>query len=238
MITLPILHRDDSYACDPRIILGVGLNYRDHIAEHLPPDQRGAAVDVPDEPVLFAMTPNVLTACGAPIIIPRFIEDYGFAAPRIDHEAELAFIVKDRCRNVPESEALSHVLGYTCFNDVSQRNFQKGDRSGWFRGKSLDTFGPVGPALLLAEDVADPQDLDITCRVNGEVRQQSNTCHMIFPVAALLAFISRNITLQAGDLVATGTPSGVGPLAHGDVVEVEIAGIGVLRNPVQAEGHA
>ena len=237
MISLPILHHDRTYSCDPRTILGVGLNYREHIAEHLPPDQRGGALDIPAEPILFAMTPNVLLAPGAPIVLPRFIDDYQFAEPRIEHEAELAVIVKDRCKDLPESEALDHVLGYTCFNDVSQRNLQKGDRSGWFRGKSLDTFGPVGPAVVLAEDVPDPQDLDIICRVNGQLRQHSNTRHMIFSVTTLLAFISRNITLHAGDLIATGTPSGVGPLRHGDMVEVEIGGIGVLRNPVMAEGH-
>lgn len=238
MIVLPIAHRAADYRCDPRTIIGVGLNYREHIAEHLPPDQRGGAVAIPAEPILFAMTPNVLIASGAPIVLPRFIEDYGFDEPRTEHEAELAFIVKDHCKDVPENEALDHILGYTCFNDVSQRNFQRGDRSGWFRGKSLDSFGPVGPVVVLAEDLPDPQDLDITCRVNGQVRQHSNTRHMIFSVATLLAFISRNITLQPGDVVATGTPSGVGLLEPGDVVEVEIGGIGVLRNPVVAEGRA
>ncbi len=235
MIKLPIAGRDETYELDPRTIIGIGLNYLDHIAEHRHVGVQGFNDDIPKEPVLFAMTPNVLTASGDAIVIPRFISDYGFETPRVDHEAELAFVVKDRCKNVPREEALDHILGFTCFNDVSQRNFQRGDKSGWFRGKSLDTFGPVGPVLVLTEDIGDPQKLDIGCRVNGEVHQSSNTSHMIFPVDELLAFISRNITLQAGDLVSTGTPSGVSPLKHGDMVEVEIAGIGVLRNPVVEE---
>ncbi len=234
MIKLPIRNRDTHLELDPRTIIGVGLNYRDHIAEHRHVDVQGFADDIPPEPVLFAMTPNVLIAHEAPIVIPRFIADYGFENPRVDYEAELAFIVKDRCKDVPVEAALDHILGFTCMNDVSQRNFQRGDKSGWFRGKSLDTFGPVGPVVTLREDIPDPQALAITCRLNGRTVQASNTRHMIFPVAELLAYISRNITLMPGDLVTTGTPGGVGPIAPGDTVEVEIEGIGILRNPVRA----
>ncbi len=238
MIRLPVRDREYHVDLDPRTILGVGLNYHDHIAEHRQVGVQGFTREVPTEPVLFAMTPNVLIGHGEPIVIPRFIADYGFENPRVDYEAELAFVVKDRCRNVPREEALEHVLGYVCMNDVSQRNFQRGDPSGWFRGKSLDTFGPVGPVLALREDIPDPQNLALECRLNGQVVQASNTRHMIFPVAELLAFISRNFTLMPGDLVSTGTPGGVGPIKHGDVVEIEIEGIGILRNPVQDEAQA
>ena len=237
MISLPVIDRSETYELDPRIIIGVGLNYQTHIDEHKKINVQGFNDDVPTEPVIFPKTVNCLIGNGEPIVIPRFIEEYNFAEPKVDHEAELAFIIKDHCKNVPVEEALEHVLGYTCMNDVSQRNFQRSDKSGWFRAKSLDTFGPVGPALLLAEDLNAPQSLDVFCRVNGEQRQASNTSQMIFPVAQLLSFISRNLTLEAGDLVTTGTPAGVGPLRHGDVVEVEIERIGVLRNPVVVEGQ-
>jgi 2-keto-4-pentenoate hydratase/2-oxohepta-3-ene-1,7-dioic acid hydratase in catechol pathway len=130
---------------------------------------------------------------------------------------------------------MDHVLGFTCINDVSQRNLQTGDRSGWFRGKSLDTFGPVGPQVVLPEDIGDPQDLRIQCRLNGKTVQDSNTRHMIFTIPEIIAFITKNFTLMPGDLIATGTPSGVGSLMHGDIVEVEIEGIGALRNPVLEE---
>jgi 2-keto-4-pentenoate hydratase/2-oxohepta-3-ene-1,7-dioic acid hydratase in catechol pathway len=130
---------------------------------------------------------------------------------------------------------MDHILGFTCFNDVSQRNLQKGDKSGWYRGKSLDTFGPIGPVIVPMELIGDPQNLTIICRKNGQVVQHSNTRHMIFKIPEIIAFISRNFRLEPGDIIVTGTPSGVSPLQHGDVVEVEIEGIGILRNPVQAE---
>ncbi len=232
---LPILHRHRTYQVNPSKIIGIGLNYRDHITESGMAGVRGFQAEVPKEPVIFAMTPNVLVGDGDDIVLPAFVADYGFENPRVDYEAELAFFVKDRCKNVPVEEAGEHILGYTCMNDVSQRNFQKGDASGWFRGKSLDTFGPVGPALVLAEDMGDPQDLDIRAWLNGVEVQASNTRQMIFPIPFLLSFLSRQMTLMPGDLVTTGTPAGVGPLRDGDVVEVGIAGIGTLRNPVRAE---
>ncbi len=123
-------------------------------------------------------------------------------------------------------------------NDVSQRNVQTGDRSGWYRGKSFDTFGPIGPVVVLAEDIGDPQNLKIQCRLNGKVTQSSNTSFMIFPIPEILSFVSHNFTLEPGDIIMTGTPSGVSPLRHGDVVEVEIEKIGVLSNPVVEEGRA
>jgi 2-keto-4-pentenoate hydratase/2-oxohepta-3-ene-1,7-dioic acid hydratase in catechol pathway len=127
------------------------------------------------------------------------------------------------------------VLGYTCFNDVSQRNFQKHDKAGWYRGKSLDTFGPIGPQIVLSADIGDPQNLAICSRLNGEVVQESNTSQMIFDIPQTIAFISKNFTLEIGDIIVTGTPDGVGPLTPGDVIEIEIENIGTLRNSVQAE---
>ena len=233
MIRLPIQGRDEVYSLDPRTILGVGLNYRDHIAEHHTLDVQGFDAQTPSEPVFFAMTPNVLLAAGEPIVIPRFLWEYGFDDMRVDYEAELAFIVKEPCKDVAVEDAMAHILGFTCMNDVTQRNLQRSDPAGWFRGISLDTFGPVGPALVLTEDLADPQNLDICCRLNGQVVQASNTHHMIFPIAEVLAYISSRMTLMPGDLVSTGTPAGVGRLTDGDVVEIEIEGIGTLRNPVR-----
>ncbi len=229
-ITLPLSSGGD-YAISPSKIVCLGLNYDEHIAESRSAIKlRG---NRPTEPVLFAKTPNVLIGPDQAIQLPRYVNEYGFRNPRTDHEAELALIIKDRIHAIDESEAMAHVLGFTCFNDVSQRNFQKHDPSGWFRGKSLDTFGPIGPQIVTASDLGDPQALDIVCRVNGQTRQASNTAKMIFQLPQLIAFISRHFTLEAGDLIVTGTPSGVGPLVPNDVVEVEIEGIGTLRNPVE-----
>ena len=233
-IRLPITGGGE-YRVAPSKIIALGLNYRDHIAESLSVRVSGFTPDEPDEPVLFPKLPSCLIGPDETIRIPRIVGSYAFEDPRTDYEAELAFIVGRECRDVAPEDALDYVLGYTCMNDVSQRNIQNGDRSGWFRGKSFDTFGPIGPRIVAADEIDDVQDLDIVCRQNGSVVQSSNTRHMIFPVRVMLSFISRNFTLNPGDIVLTGTPSGVGPLADGDVVEVEIAGIGVLRNPVVDE---
>lgn len=233
MVRLPIAGSDRFYDLSPSKIIAVGLNYREHVKESQSFDHR--KLDVPPEPVLFAKTPNVLVGPGEPIVIPAFLSDYNFTEPRVDHESELAVVIGKTCRNAKAADALSYVYGYTCFNDVSQRNIQKTDTSGWFRGKSLDTFGPVGPVIVPAGAIGDPQKLTVTCRVNGVVKQRGETADMLFPVAVLIEFISKHFTLEAGDLIATGTPSGVSPIVHGDVVEVEISGIGILRNPVVEE---
>lgn len=235
MLTLPIRNRSDVYTVNPSKIIALGLNYRDHIAESHTVKVQGFTDEIPKEPILFPKTPNVLIGPEDSIIIPRFLKDYGFESLRTDYEAELAIIVGRQCKGIQASEAMDCVLGYTCMNDVSQRNLQTGDRSGWFRGKSLDTFGPVGPCVVLAGDMGNPQNLDIECRLNGRTVQSSNTRHMIFGIPEILAFVSKNMTLLAGDVIATGTPSGVGPIGHGDVVEVEIEGIGILRNRVIEE---
>jgi 2-keto-4-pentenoate hydratase/2-oxohepta-3-ene-1,7-dioic acid hydratase in catechol pathway len=237
MIRLPVVGTSDFYDLRPSKIIAVGLNYREHVAESptildRPPRESS----IPTEPILFAKTPNVLVASDEAIVIPTsFLAASGIAAPRTDYEAELAIVVGRRCRNLSPEDARSFVLGYTCFNDVSQREIQNLDRSGWFRGKSFDSFGPAGPALLLDRDVADPQRLRIQCRLNGRAVQSASTADMIFGVAELVSYISRNMTLEEGDLIATGTPSGVGALRAGDLVEVEIEGIGVLRNRVVEE---
>ena len=237
MISLPIDQQETTYTVNPSKIIALGLNYRDHVAESASVKVQGFTDDIPTEPILFPKTPNVLIGPEDPIVIPRFLNDYNFDIPRVDYEAELAVIIKDRCKDVPAAEALTHVLGYTCMNDVSQRNIQNSDRSGWFRGKSLDTFGPIGPRIVTPAHIGDPQNLPIICRLNGEVVQEGNTRQMIFSIPGIIAFVSKNFTLLPGDIIMTGTPSGVGPLRHNDVVEVEIEGIGVLRNPVVDESR-
>jgi 2-keto-4-pentenoate hydratase/2-oxohepta-3-ene-1,7-dioic acid hydratase in catechol pathway len=238
MIQLPIKTKDGSghfYTVAPSKIIALGLNYRDHIDESDQVQVRGFTKDIPPEPILFPKTPNTLVGPDQPIVIPAMARSYGFDDFRVDYEAELAFFVRDRCKDVEPATAGQHIYGFTCFNDVSQRNIQNADRSGWFRGKSFDTFGPIGPCVVPYEQIGDPQNLEILCRLNGTVVQSSNTRHMIFPILEILSFVSRNFTLETGDIICTGTPSGVGPLKAGDVVEVEIEGIGILRNPVREE---
>ena len=237
MVVLPVRGSDRSYELRPQKIVAVGLNYREHVDESptilTRPTDRPVT---PQEPILFAKTPNVLVGPGEPIVVPSsLIARYGFPEPRTDFEAELAVVIGKRCKGVEPERALDYVLGYACFNDVSQRNIQNIDRSGWFRGKSFDSFGPIGPALVPRDQVADPGDLAIECRLNGKVVQRSRTSAMIFGVRELISYISKNLTLEPGDIIATGTPSGVGAIKAGDLVEVEIEGIGVLSNPVVEE---
>jgi 2-keto-4-pentenoate hydratase/2-oxohepta-3-ene-1,7-dioic acid hydratase in catechol pathway len=234
-ISLPIAGSSERYSVNPSKIIALGLNYRDHIAESLSVGASDWGTEDPGEPVLFPKTSNVLIGPDEPIVLPAIAESYGFDNPRTDYEAELAVVMGRECRDCPEERVMQAVLGFTCMNDVSQREIQNGDRSGWFRGKSFDTFGPIGPVLVPAASIPDVQQLDISCRLNGRTVQSSNTRNMIFTVAQAVSFISRNFTLYPGDIILTGTPSGVGPLARGDVVEVEISSIGILRNPVVAE---
>jgi 2-keto-4-pentenoate hydratase/2-oxohepta-3-ene-1,7-dioic acid hydratase in catechol pathway len=209
----------------PRNVLCIGLNYKDHAAE--------GGVPLPEKPVVFAKLTGCITGPGAPIALPPDTKE-------VDYEAELAVVIGRRCRGVSTSDALNYVAGYTCLNDVSARDFQRGDGQ-WVRAKSQDTFGPMGPYLVTGEDIPDPQTLPIRCMVNGTILQDSNTDKMIFGVRELIAFISRGITLEPGDVISTGTPHGVGfarkpPifLQAGDEVVVEIEGIGKLTNPVKA----
>lgn len=211
----------------PGKIVCVGMNYRDHAAE--------AGLEVPAEPVLFAKWPNGLVGPDDPIVLPP-------GAERVDYEAELGVVVGRRARHVALGDALDHVAGYVCVNDVSERRLQFQDGQ-WTRAKSLDTFCPVGPRLVAAEDVGDPQALRIRCLVNGEALQDSSTAEMVFGVAELVSYISRWLTLEPGDLIATGTPAGVGftreppvYLSPGDTVTVDIERVGALTNPVVAGG--
>lgn len=197
----------------PSKIIGIGQNYRAHAAE--------MGKGIPSEPLLFFKPPSALCGDGAPIARPP-----GYA--RVDHEAELGVVIGRRARHVRREDALDYVLGYTCVNDVTVRDLQAKDGQ-WARAKGFDSFCPVGPRLVSG---LDPANLTIVCRVNGVVRQESRTSDLIFDVPTLISFLSQHMTLEAGDLIATGTPAGVGNLMPGDVVEVEIEGIGVLRNPV------
>ena len=233
MIELPVAGSDKKITINPSKIIAVGLNYRDHLKESSAFGNK--PVDLPTEPVLFTKTPNVLAAPGQPIVIPAHIKEYNFADERVDHECELAIIIGKRGRHIRKENVFDYVLGYTAFNDVSQRNIQRGDVSGWFRGKCFDTFGPIGPAVVLSGDIGDPQALNISCKVNGAVKQSSNTKDMIFSIPELIVYISKQFTLEEGDIIATGTPAGVSPIVPGDIVEVEVERIGVLKNPVAAE---
>ncbi|MDR1802534.1 MAG: fumarylacetoacetate hydrolase family protein [Treponema sp.] len=233
MIQLPLAGTGRKIDICPSKIIAVGLNYRDHLKESLSFGDK--AHDLPSEPVLFAKTPNVLVGPGEPIVIPSHVREYKFDDERVDPECELAIVIGRKGRHIQQKDAFDYVLGYTCFNDVSQRNIQKADPSGWFRGKSFDTFGPIGPVIVSHNDIGDPQCLRVTCKINGVVNQSGNTRDMIFPIPVLISFISRQFTLEEGDIIATGTPAGISPIVPGDTVEVEVEKIGVLRNPVVAE---
>ncbi|MEE4166741.1 MAG: fumarylacetoacetate hydrolase family protein [Desulfocapsaceae bacterium] len=233
-VTLPVSD-GKNYELKPQKIICLGLNYWKHIEESAMMEPERFKEEKPREPILFPKTLNTLVGPEEPIVIPAFLDEYGFRTCRTDYEGELALIIGKRGKNISEDDALDHVMGYTCFNDVSQRNFQKHDKAGWFRGKSLDTFGPVGPRIVLSGDIGDPGNLAICSRLNGKTVQESNTSHMIFTIPQMIAFISKNFTLETGDVIVTGTPDGVGPLTPGDVIEVEIENIGILKNSVRAE---
>lgn len=234
-IDLPVMKKNKPYTINPTKIIALGLNYRDHIAESEKIKVQGFNKEIPSEPILFPKTPNVLIGTEEPIIIPRFIKKYKFDEPRIDYEAELALIIKDKCKYISRENAFDHILGYTCMNDVSMRNFQRSDKAGWFRGKSLDTFGPIGPVIVPHELIGDPQNLNIKCLLNGRTVQDSNTKYMIFKIPEIIEFVTSNFTLEKGDIIMTGTPSGVGPVKNNDIVEIEIENIGTLRNRVVEE---
>lgn len=210
----------------PGKIVAIGRNYYDHAVE--------GGSEPPPAPLIFTKLPNSLSAHQAPIVLPRISE-------QVDYEAELAVVIGRRAKRVAESEALDYVFGYTLIDDVSARDLQFGDGQ-WVRGKSLDTFAPLGPFITTRDEVPDVQALKIEGILNGEVMQSSNTSKMIFPVAYLIHYISQAITLEPGDVIATGTPEGVGVfrnppvlLKPGDVFEVRIEGLGTLSNPVVAE---
>lgn len=199
--------------CQPSKVVCVGFNYRDHAAE--------MGLELPKEPLLFLKPPTAVIGHGAPIPYPRH-------TARLEYEGELAVVIGRRARDIPRAQALEYVAGFTAFNDITARDVQQVEKQ-WFRAKAFDASAPLGPWIAHG---LDPASLDLVVRVNGVVRQAGNTREMIFDVPALIETISSFVTLEPGDVIATGTPRGVGPLVPGDVVEVEIPGIGTLRNPV------
>ena len=208
----------------PSKIIGLGRNYKAHAKEF---DH-----DIPDEPLFFAKAPSSVIPHEADIIIPNWLDQ------RVDHEAELAFIIGKQGKNIQKEEAMSYIAGYTILNDVTARTMQKEDFKNskpWYRSKSLDTFCPVGPYLIPADEISDPHSLEISLSVNNEERQKASTASMIFKIPEIVVYLSRFMTLHAGDIVATGTPKGVSPIKDGDVIEVTITDLGTLRNRVVKE---
>lgn len=207
---------------NPSKIIAIGLNYADHASE--------GKVTAPERPLTFAKFPSCLVGPGAEVHWSPWLTG------KVDYEAELVVVIGRRAFQVPEHAALDYVFGYTCGNDISARDIQFSDGQ-WVRAKSLDTFGPLGPWIVTADDIPNPQTLDIRMRLNGQMMQESSTAHMIFSVAHLIHFLSQAITLLPGDLIYSGTPSGVGNfrtppmfLRDGDEMQVEISRIGVLVN--------
>ncbi len=214
----------------PTKIICVGTNYMDHIRE--------TGLRIPKEPVLFPKTLNCLILNEEPIVFPRFLYD-NRKFNRVDFEVELAFIIKNRCKNVPLDEVYDNILGYTIFNDVTARKMQVKDiiaKLPWFRSKSFDTFAPIGPRIVEIDEIIDPHNLSIELKVNGEIKQSSNTKNLLFKVPELLEYISKLFTLEPGDIVATGTPAGIGSIYPGDKIEASIEKIGLLTNKVILEG--
>jgi len=210
----------------PQKIICLGLNFRDHAAEQNAP--------LPDEPIIFLKPRTAVIGPDEPIVKPAFVHE-------LDYEAELAAIIGKKGKNIAVEDAKSHIFGYTCFNDVSARDIQFKDKQ-WTRGKSFDTFAPMGPCITTVDQIGDPQNLWIRTRVNGELRQNSSTRNMVFNIYQIVHELSRVMTLEPCDVIATGTPAGVAfamkpkPkfLSPGDIVEIEIENVGALRNKVAA----
>ena len=205
----------------PEKIICIGLNYVDHARE--------LKMQLPEEPIIFLKPPTSLIAHEEKIILPE-------QSKHIDYEAELAFVISKKCKNVSRREAREHILGLTCFNDVTARDLQSKDKQ-WTRAKSFDTFAPLGPWIATIDEFGDLEnlDLDIKLRKNGKIMQSSNTKNLIFSIPYLLEFTSKIMTLKKGDIIATGTPPGVGEIKEKDIIEVEIEKIGVLRNHAEKE---
>ncbi len=202
--------------CVPSKIIALGLNYRDHARE--------LGLPLPEEPLIFMKPPSAVIGPEEHILLPPESE-------RVDYEAELAVVIGRKARRIKPEEAYDYILGYTCFNDVTARDLQQKDGQ-WTRAKSFDTFAPFGPWI---ETELDPSDLRIRSYLNGELKQDSSTRELVFSVPEIISFVSNIMTLLPGDLIATGTPPGIGPLTAGDVIEVEIEGIGRLKNYVSPE---
>jgi len=200
--------------CVPTKIVCLGRNYAAHAKE--------LGNEVPERPMLFLKPPSSVVGPEEAIVLPK--------SSRVDYEAELALVIGRRCRNVSAREAMEVILGYTCLNDVSDREAQGWEKN-WVRAKGFDTSAPLGPVIVTRDEIGEP--FHVVLRLNGEVRQDGTTRDLLFPIPRLIEEITSVMTLEEGDVIATGTPAGVGPLSPGDVVEVEIEGIGILRNPVR-----
>tara|TARA_B100000315_G_scaffold40358_1_gene35214 strand:- start:2724 stop:3485 length:762 start_codon:yes stop_codon:yes gene_type:complete len=200
--------------CLPSKILAIGLNYSSHLGDRTPPA----------EPMVFFKTLSSVIGPDDTIIRPK-------GTARLDAECELVVVIKDRCRNVPKGEAMQHVLGYTCGNDVSARDWQQADRN-WWRAKSSDTFSPAGPFIVTD---LDPDNVRVACRINGKEIQGETTKFLIFDVPTIISYATQFMTLEPGDMIYTGTPGTPGELKDGDVCEIEVEGVGVLSNPVKLE---
>jgi len=200
----------------PTKIVCIGRNYPAHAAEH--------KAEVPTEPLIFFKPPSSVVGPDVPIVLTP-------QSQQVEHESELAVVIGRRCRDVAPEKAWEYVLGVTCGNDVTARDLQRQDQL-WTRAKGFDTFCPLGPWLVTGVSEEETANLEVACRVNGEVRQRGNTGEMVFSPAQLIAYITAIMTLEPGDVIMTGTPAGVSPIVAGDIVEVEVKGIGILRNPV------
>ncbi|NVM36335.1 MAG: fumarylacetoacetate hydrolase family protein [Candidatus Lokiarchaeota archaeon] len=211
---------------DPTKIICLGRNYIDHAKE--------MEAQIPKSPVFFVKTVNTLVTNGNPIIYPKLLyndENYN----RVDHEVELACVISKTCKNIQAEQGYEFVEGYSVFLDITARKMQISDRNinlPWYRSKNFDSFGPIGPKIVPFDAIIDPHNLNIQLKINGETRQQSNTKHMIFKIPDILAYLSKFITLVSGDIVATGTPSGVGPIQPGDTIEASITQIGTITHKV------
>lgn len=214
-----------------RNIIALGLNYKDHIAEGA--KARGEEVQLPKYPVYFTKTPNCVVGPDEPVLIEPAVSE------KVDWEVEMTIVIGKRGRNIGPDGVWDYIFGYTCGNDVSARDVQR--RHGqWFRGKSLDTFAPIGPWIVDKEEAGDPHNMRVMTRVNGAVKQDSNTKYFLFDIPTMISALSQGFTLEPGDLIMTGTPQGVGYartppefLQDGDILETEVERIGVLRNPIK-----
>jgi 2-keto-4-pentenoate hydratase/2-oxohepta-3-ene-1,7-dioic acid hydratase in catechol pathway len=216
---------------NPTKIICLGTNYMDHIEE--------TGLDVPKEPLIFPKTLNCLITNNEPIIYPKYLYN-NRRYNRVDYEVELAFIVKDKCKDISIDDVYDHILGYTVFNDVTARKMQTKDilsQKPWFRSKSFDTFGPIGPIIKRVNEIEDPHNLDIELKVNGDIKQKSNTKHLLFKIPETFEYITNLFTMEPGDIIATGTPKGIGPVNPGDLIEATIENIGTLTNRVILEGE-
>jgi len=205
----------------PSKIICMGRNYKAHVKE--------LNHTVPKEPLFFAKAPSAIIGHNQDIVIPSWLDT------RVDHEAELGIVIGKQAKNVTEEEAIGFVAGFTIVNDITAREMQKTDiKNGnpWFPSKSIDTFFPIGPFIVPADVIGDPDDLEIELKVNNEVRQKASTGEMIFNVGQIISYISKFMTLEPGDIIATGTPEGVSPVKHGDTIEITISGLGTLTNKV------